>query len=638
MKKAIRSMISTVLAIVLAIGMMPVATFADTTELPQLNYVFLGDSMSQGYMFTDYVDEYCGLRGASARSSVALFRKYLEDNSGCNVNTTDLSIQGFTPSMLWAMIKGFSGKDEEIEKLMLSFNDARYLGYYKSAMVEQEGKSIEERYQIINNYFLDNIKQADVLVYDIGMGNFGIYMLDRLRGVLSGSLGAYSWENLTTLMDCMTSCQKKAVTTLKKNLVSTIDSLGVLPSNIASLANEIVETITYGYASMIYYNDKVIDWIYRNNKNGNDLKMIVSGLYNPLTNVVINIPAGDTGKTIRVDISELLESCFDAASLYATSTNKYSHIYTYAELQSEQYRLETFVSEYARCANDPNQKLSVDAKCNAYSVIDGSVHGNELRSEAVKIYGKKQSKLTKKQKKKKQTIEKFAKVCCESMVHDSYDVQDFINALAGSTDYKADILSIVNKINEKKIDTITEAEYRTLNLALLFSGARSFGCHPSPQGQYNKYLSFVNAYEDFAAGKTAKIETNKGIGEYIIKSGNKIYNFIAENDAAAMQTLTELAVNNGWLKEKYATEINGLVDKIVVSMNSGNIKKAHELCNSIATIVGEHSSKSVESVLSNQLVKKIIRIRLEKSQRRTNFKESVDSFFQGLKSDIASLF
>ena len=636
MKKKSRSFISMVLVVVLVVSMMPVFSFAGTAE-PDTKCVFLGDSMSQGYLFMDYIDGDCGWQGASERSAIKLFRKYLIDNQIIEGESdfVDLSMQGMQADMIWAMTRGYNGQEDQIEELQLSFNDVRYLDWHKNSINDPsrckpggEYASLSG-YELLNRYYLDNIKDADILVYDLGMGNFGIYMFDRIQAVIAGNDPGYSWETLSSLMDCMTPEQKSAVAGLRTQIEAMIEGTGMIPDGIVDKAYGLVDTLLYSYASYIYYNDKLIDWIYKNNKNKENLKLIVSGLYNPMQNIKLQIPVGENaGETVTIDLSAILQALFDSATLYVSSINKYANRYAFADMMDKDHPIEAFVGEYRRCGQNPEEEiLTDDAKCNAYSVLDSEsgVHDNTYRPIAVALYNEPIESLNGDQQQLRKFIEAFSQECCEAMQIDEYPLPTILGAFQDKPSLAAKLTSLVGEIQNN--ESINNDEYMALNLALMFNGARNFGCHPSVRGHENKAKSFIEAYEDFDKGISAKVKTDGRISKQLREAGNRVYDFIADNGSAGMEIVIGLAVQNGLLDAEYVDEINNFVGAITDSMKSGKIKKAHDLCNELAETYEKYVRKSIKDLLNNDLIRSLIDKKIGKNSK--GYVYIGDSFARG---------
>lgn len=374
MKRSIRKSIAIVLAVAITVSMMPVMSFAG--EATPLSYVALGDSMSQGYMFNDYNDCNAGYKSASSRSSIKQFADMLVEDG---YELTDLSFQGFQSDMLWAMIQGYDGSmgesmSEGAKALKLSGCAISHLETYRKNAAEGSANAL-------NTLYTEALKNADVITYDVGMSNIGIYLYERLMYQLAkdSSRGyteynVYENENIENLV--LTDEQKEEVAKLKNQLQNTLDPLvakaGItITYDVKAIVQEVIDATLYTCAQYMIYTDLCLNWIFDNNNK--DVKVIVGGLYNPLPGLSLKLTIG--GKELSLPVSKVLDVLAGILNSYISGISKNSERIGFADMMPENAEMktnqvcyiETFSDELARCASA--DALSTDVKANIAALL-----------------------------------------------------------------------------------------------------------------------------------------------------------------------------------------------------------------------------------------------------------------------------
>ena len=84
MRRTLKKSLALLLALIMCLSLFSGMAFADEEEQQVINYVAFGDSMSQGYCFTDYNEvaeegHYCGWQGISERSYIKMFAKDIQE-------------------------------------------------------------------------------------------------------------------------------------------------------------------------------------------------------------------------------------------------------------------------------------------------------------------------------------------------------------------------------------------------------------------------------------------------------------------------------------------------------------------------------------------------------------------------------
>ena len=149
----------------------------DNPEKPELNYVSLGDSMTNGYCFNGYkqdsndrnVYDLLAGKGVYGEDAYPLqFEKHLSKNY--KVNHSKLAVSGMLAENLLFLL---GGCEEEIDNGWGGYRD--YIGTY----------TIEE----LQAHYQEKVSEADLITLCIGNAAFGAYLVNMLTDIL-GVFGA----------------------------------------------------------------------------------------------------------------------------------------------------------------------------------------------------------------------------------------------------------------------------------------------------------------------------------------------------------------------------------------------------------------------------------------------------------------
>lgn len=315
MSKTLKRAVSLLLASCMICALFASVTVFAEPEQKTLTYVALGDSMTQGYMFTDYnenADEghYCGWQGLSERSYIKKFAAYLADNFVGDVELCDLTVQGLLPDIVYAFLKpetfDFESMNMTSQKLI-----GWWTGEYHTDLEQSPDENGEGRYHIfdtfadMSNYYIDAIKKADVITYDIGENYFGTF--------LSGLHGEN--EVFTNLLS------DTAVTRLAELL--RVELSTYLKTNGLNAFSDRLDTTMYAYVSYIVYTEKCLEAIYEINP---DVEVIIVPLSNPHQEIYLDV----NGR--QISYSDIINFMMESLNEYMRNTCEYRDRYTIAEL------------------------------------------------------------------------------------------------------------------------------------------------------------------------------------------------------------------------------------------------------------------------------------------------------------------
>lgn len=330
MNRIFTKILSLALAVVLCFGLVSVTAFAESDTL---TYVALGDSMSQGYMFTDYnedpnADHCCGWEGTSERSYIKEFAKDLEKSSDKEVKLIDLTIQGLQPDEVYAFLQPETFNFDSMTKGARK-HIGWWTGEYQTDEEQDSNKYIFRTFEDMSDYYIDSIKKADVITYDIGMNYFGTYLNDA-RG---------EDEVFTKLLPDNFYTQQ--VENVRRAVSDLLGRSGM--EAIGSRLNGLL----YAYVSYMVYTDKCISAI---NALNPDAQIILVPLSNPHKDLYIDVNG------LKIGFSDVIDLMLESLNAYMKYTSPNRNLYTIAQLSGS---VTSFADELYKYPNDLSEDIEV---------------------------------------------------------------------------------------------------------------------------------------------------------------------------------------------------------------------------------------------------------------------------------------
>jgi len=350
MNKTMKKLFGFVMAAALAVTpVLQTASFAvsGNADKAELNYVSLGDSMTNGYGLPGYEFDHIngesdpdiifqvnvngfmqgswGLDHSSMNDSYpAQFSSYLREQ-GYDVNWSPLAISAMRAEDLHFILE-FDYTDAELLDIAEmpvwneaawnaafstgdyytwdEFTDNRFHDY--SDVVEEfikaYGSSIDtKKYEALtgtNNVakvYQDAIKEADIISLAVGNANFGVFLLGRVMNALN-FLGStpdageeYKLDNAIRELDpAVQELIKDLTEDLKAELYAVAGEYMDLTVMEGGRLDSIVDILVYGAISYAVNYAGVLDRIYELNDN-KDLELIIVGLLNTMTGMQIDV-------------------------------------------------------------------------------------------------------------------------------------------------------------------------------------------------------------------------------------------------------------------------------------------------------------------------------------------------------------
>ena len=333
LSKMLRSALALLLAFSMVVGYVPTVAFA-APYVGTLNYVSIGDSMTNGYGFVGYnqdqhTEGYDFFQDQMVYGTDAYplqFEEYLEEqNPGFQVNHTKLALSGlraedvaFLLDMADEPVDGYfetswsyawNGGCSFVEG---TSNGCVYYNYHKTQCAD----TIAAQLAYMKNYYQTSMKNADVISLALGNASFNAYFIDCMMRVL-GAMGA-DWDEIdrpeVELEDALAMLSReedkemvmKAYNGFKTKL------LAAVPSEMAEQfkVGELCDLVAYITASFMVHYKLVIQWIAENNP---DAKVILVGVLNSNAGMTV------TGDGINLDLGALMDEVYGYVSAYVAA-------------------------------------------------------------------------------------------------------------------------------------------------------------------------------------------------------------------------------------------------------------------------------------------------------------------------------
>ena len=308
LSRMLRSGVALLLAFCMVAGFFPTAAFAQETSMESsgavdpnmINYVSIGDSMTNGYGFVGYnqdehTDDYDFLNDNGVYGTDAYplqFEEYLV-GKGYSVNHTKLALSGLrAENMLYLL---------GITDTLPADGYNVYHGY--SGYVD---------HAILNDYYQNALKEADVISLALGNASFNAYVIDRAMRVFGAMDQDFDEANPEmTLEDGLALLESEEE---KQLVLQAYDILmGKLEESIPAdmMAQFEIEGLcdlaAYTTASFIFSYKAVIEWIGENNP---DAEVILVGILNSNAGMTISGPG------FEFDLGSAMSEVYGAVNAY----------------------------------------------------------------------------------------------------------------------------------------------------------------------------------------------------------------------------------------------------------------------------------------------------------------------------------
>ena len=366
-QKIFRSFTAMLLVICMMVGLCP-ASFAMTVNSDDgiINYVSLGDSMTNGYGLDGYETEeglnVNGFLQQVPESYPVLFKNWLQETTGNEVELTQLATsalraEDFAYILTYGTDKAFPADSYTLNNVPSRFDNVA--GY--------------DNVEALAELFQTSVKNADVISIGVGSNNFSTFMTQRLsycvgklntefNGMFGGGYrydtdlerlieladekGYYDEKVKAEVQEIYNLIYKEFEDSLAEEGISLDYELNENGFTIRDFANEVGEAAAYTFLGYMLGYKSILDYTIEVNP---DADIIVIGLSNWLEGLTVSIPFGE--EEVIVPIGDALDEVYEIANLYTASLPAVYEALAYAneEIPSDIYYAE---AEYVELLAD----------------------------------------------------------------------------------------------------------------------------------------------------------------------------------------------------------------------------------------------------------------------------------------------
>lgn len=335
--RVLRSALSLVLVFCLTLSLCGAAFANESTEEKTINYVSLGDSMTNGLGLGNGYDG-TGHNGY---------------NEICTLAYPHLVATHYEPNWELTQLATSAMRAEDLHYILEVGKDDAYAG---DQWTENELMGHSSRWKNTDaaTKFQDAITKADVVSMAVGNANFGVYLMDMITSTigLPGYGISYDYCTLDNALDMLKADEetKAIVKSIYAKVLDYVDDY--LPTEMAdTLANRIAYVVT---SYMINF-EGALDRIVELNP---DVEIIIVGLMNTMSGYELNITA-ENGTT-HLDMAALLDIILNPMNAYLAGLptvkqelGQYAEAKLYyAELDRIETHSKTFKEVYQDEEND----------------------------------------------------------------------------------------------------------------------------------------------------------------------------------------------------------------------------------------------------------------------------------------------
>lgn len=344
----------------------------------EFNYVAIGASNTNGYGMHGYNFEYVyeapfekekdnlyGYEMDTEGSYTTIISDLLSKNY--NVNLYQVAMSSWRVEELHFLLDESYSGDSYTDTWFYDINGDGVSSkwFYGAAMYEwnllaesgeagyDHAPTDEELLATLRKATQNKVANADLITLDLGMNNFGTYMLNLLVG---GMFADKMQEIAPEFAEYYSLVKDYVIEAIKENAgddVIPTDTLG-----------QFADTLAYALVGYCVNFDEAVKEIYALNP---DIDMVVVSIQNMMKGLDIVFP----GSTVKIPFGDIFGVVINFANLYSAVMSPYSSKYNYANV-STSGRTEFFLDEIAYYDGDPSS-LSVNMK-DCFNVYDGTLY------------------------------------------------------------------------------------------------------------------------------------------------------------------------------------------------------------------------------------------------------------------------
>lgn len=390
LKKAFRSVVSFAVVLCLLLGMSGNALAvlaADLNKDPdvnkdgKINYVSLGDSMSNGYGLPGY-DRNSGVEDYGDGSYANLFEQWLEEKTGAEVDHAQLAMSGIRAEDLhWLLEVDYNDRDTIMaltegawagdEAWNAAYTTGDYWTWNEICTHSRtrattdailatgytdypEGYNPANKYNgdvaLIAKYFQEHVAAADIVSLGVGNGNFGVFMFGRIMEAV-GFDGTPSDAMIYDVENAIRECEPEVQEKLRALIAELYTAIETKTGPIAGNATleALVNTVIYAAVSYVLNYAGTVEAILQLNP---DAEIILVGLMNTMATKekVEGISLGDIMGAVFAPLNVYIAAL--PTYMQATENGVYAEAkFYYAEAPYVECLVDTYVEAIAN--NDP---------------------------------------------------------------------------------------------------------------------------------------------------------------------------------------------------------------------------------------------------------------------------------------------
>lgn len=451
----------------------PASALLKETIGETINYVALGDSTSMGYLMNDYFDGYVRMNyngtASSSYSDYAQFSAYLESR-GYIVNGTDLCMTGMRPSELRAILDADYWADQNTRT-------SNFCNEHIHSYTSNNGKNYES-YEEIHSVFTDALQNADIVTYDILMGDFGLNFKHRISSLLSGD-DSYYTDAGETFVQLMRENNCPEIAAGAEALSRKIHSLLSGKSLPFDIVEHAIDAALYTYANFAVNFSATVDWIYENNQR--DVTVIVVGPTNPLDHLTVSYMG------ISLNVSQIWDCLNEALTLYVTKLDPHAGRYLFADCSAG---VASFIRSFAENKfQDPEYEVYRNNwfYADAATLLDADLPTVQAALEPIEV---------------REIISRNIQSACSCSSYHFEDLYQFFSRPAScAEDFAKTLLAGTDTVLGDFRSELPSSLGQASLLFFFISRAHSTGHHPSADGYLQKESYIEKTYQQSLSAK-----------------------------------------------------------------------------------------------------------------------------------------
>lgn len=366
-----RSALAMALAICMVLSFCPVAAFAAAE--PAKKYVSLGDSMTNGYGLTGYDNPY---RVNGFLDEVLDAYPYqLQDELNFDL-TAQLATSAMRAEDLNYILRYPNAQADPYTKS--EFVNNRWTDYGDYGIADKSGVAN------VAEIFQTNVANADVITYNIGNANFGVFMLGRLTNAMNILVaeGKYdqiqaneAWVNFENALGRLDASQKKVAMEAYNQGMNMLKKY--LPASApVDKIERLADILGFTIASYLDYTEAALDRI---NELNPDAEIIIVGVQNNFSGVDLDLTI--EGKKYSVPMSTLLAPFVEGANAYLSVLPSAKHAagewtgntFYYAEAKNIGMIVDTYNDEIVKKDNVIRDRFITEVCDTVFPMIEGAL-------------------------------------------------------------------------------------------------------------------------------------------------------------------------------------------------------------------------------------------------------------------------